>query len=150
MILDPDRLPTDLDLLTKTFHNWYDKWNPVIDRWLVIHRTEQEEFAKLLEATPELLRLIINLIKDPNLPDVIRLQFYKTANYVYDENDTLPETELGVVGLLDDCVAMAQALEQLVGKYTILLKNNWSGKGDIFELIEYILAHGSPYLKKPE
>lgn len=140
-------LPTDLDMVTKELRAWMAEWKPAIERWATVNRPENEGFVKIIEPVPELLRLCSNLIKDPSVQFDLKKHLYTTMSYVFDVNDRISEAELGVPGLVDDSLKMVALLQQLVGRYTHLLHNNWSGAGDVLEVIEYIAEHGQRYDK---
>jgi hypothetical protein len=138
---NPNPLP-DPEQLTADLHAWMAHWEGPLAKWLSIYQAEDPASAKLLEPVLELLRLLVNLLKDPALPDGQKETLVETALYVLNGRDLLPEDEMGATGLMDDAVRMAQYLEPLIGRYTHLLKNNWSGGGDILEVIDYLVEHG--------
>jgi hypothetical protein len=141
-------LPTDLDMVTKELRAWLAQWKPAIERWASINRPENEAFVKLIEPVPELLRLCSNLIKDPSVPFDQKKHLYTTMSYVFDADDRLSEGELGVPGLVDDSLKMTNLLQQLVGRYTHLLTNNWSGEGNVIEVLDYVQEHAKQYDSK--
>jgi len=143
MSVDPEKLTNDL-------HAWDDEWRARIERWVSINREEDPKFAAMIEPVPDLLRLMINLVKDPHIPDNEKERLARTAYYVFDPGDRVPESELGVVGLVDDSVEMAVRLEEMILHHSPQITNNWAGKGDVLEIIDHICQHRSLYLEDDE
>jgi hypothetical protein len=139
MSVDPEKLTNDL-------HAWDQVWRARVERWVAIHREEDTAYAAMLEPVPDLLRLMINLVKDPHIPDDEMERLVDTAYYVFDPRDKIPEPEFGVVGLVDDAVQMALRLDEMILHYSPALVNNWAGKGDVIEIINHICQHRDLYL----
>ena len=139
MTLDPEKL-------TNQLHAWEGIWKSRVERWLAINRDEDPAFAAMLEPVPDLLRLMVNLIKDPHIPDEEKELLAQTAFYVFDPGDDMPEGEMGVVGLVDDAVYMAVRLEEMILHYGPALVNNWAGKGDVMDIINHICNNRNLYL----
>lgn len=142
MTLDPQTL----EQLTEQLHTWQHAWKPRLERWLVINQEEQPDYARLFTPFSDLLLLVMNLIKDPHLPDSLSEQLLEVMEYVFDSYDRLPEAELGVVGLVDDAIQVVDVLQGMIARYTPLLRTNWPGKGDVIELIESIYENRDKYL----
>jgi uncharacterized membrane protein YkvA (DUF1232 family) len=143
MSLDPEKL-------TDQLHAWEGMWKGRVERWLAINRQEDPDFAAMLEHVPDLLRLMVNLIKDPHIPDDEKERLAITVAYVFDPGDAVPEGELGVVGLVDDSVHMAVRLEEMLLHYGPAIVNNWAGKGDVMDIINHICNQRSIYLDDDE
>jgi hypothetical protein len=136
-----------IEVLTQRLHEWQAYWKPAIERWVTINRDQHGDFAQMVEHLPDLILLTINLIKDPNIPDGVKDALVEAAEYVFDAGDALPEAELGVVGLVDDAIRLGDLLNEMIGHYTPSLNVNWSGKGDVLEIIEYIVANRDRYIR---
>jgi len=139
--------PEELDRLTAQVRDWQTRWKAPLDKWLAVNSERQPEFARMIEQTPELLRLVVNLLKDQRTPDEEKQLLSTVAQSVFNQHDDLPEDEMGVVGLVDDVLRMAGALNLMIGRYSPLLVNNWMGKGNVLDLIEYIDNQRDNYLK---
>ena len=141
MPIDPEKLTTDL-------HRWEATWASRLERWVSVNRDEHADFAHMIEHTTDLLRLVVNLIKDQHLAEAARENLYDVVQYVLDADDAIPESELGVVGLVDDAILMARTLNEMVGLYSPQIRVNWSGDGEILDIIEYIYDHRESYPDK--
>ena len=136
----------DPEKLTDQLHAWESIWTDRVERWTAINREEDPAFAAMLEPVPDLLRLLINLVKDPHIPDDERELLAQTVFYVFDPGDKVPEGELGVVGLIDDAVRMADLLDEMILHHSPAIINNWTGKGDVIEIIDHITRHRGSYV----
>ena len=132
--------------LTESLHRWESIWESRLQRWVSVNRDEQPDFTRIVEHTTDLLRLVVNLIKDQHVAEPDRKKLYAVAGYVMDADDRIPESELGVAGLVDDAIMMALTLNEMVGLYAPQIRVNWIGNGDILDIIEYIYDHRKPYL----
>jgi uncharacterized membrane protein YkvA (DUF1232 family) len=139
--------PYYTEALTQQLHEWQARWKPAIERWVAVNRDQHGDFARMVEHLPDLVLLAINLIKDPSLPDRVKDVLVEAAEYVFNGGDILPEEELGVVGLVDDAIRLGDLLNEMIGHYTPALNVNWSGKGDVLEIIEYIVSNRDRYIR---
>ena len=147
MSIDPIQLTEDL-------HRWEAAWDSRLVRWVSVNRDEQPDFTRMIEHTTSLLRLVVNLIKDPHLVETDRQKLFEVALYVLNADDRIPESQLGVVGLVDDAIFMAGTLNDMVGLYSPQIRINWIGEGEILDIIEHIYENRDSYLaympSKPE
>jgi hypothetical protein len=49
--------------------------------------------------------------------------------------------------LVDDAIRLGDLLNEMIGHYTPALNVNWSGKGDVLEIIEYIVSNRDRYIR---
>jgi hypothetical protein len=124
--------------LTEELRQWQQHWRPLIERWVAINDDVHPEFARVIHYVPDLLVLVVNLIKDPRIDDPTRQSLYATSQYVMEAQDDLPEAELGAPGLVDDALQMVDQLMAMVGRYAPYIQNNWSASGDVLEIIEFV------------
>ena len=101
----------------------------------------------MVEPVLLLIQLVMNMVKDPNVSKEFKDKLYDVAIYVLEDHDIMPESELGVVGLVDDVIKITDVLDEMVLRHSPILRNNWSGKGDVLKLIEHIQQHKTLYLK---
>lgn len=126
--------------LTNDIRAWIKIWRPRIDQWAALHQSEQSDTVRMVNYVPDLLVLTANLAKDPRLENDLRLTLLAAARYVLDGDDSLPESELGPAGLVDDALKMAEHLTAMIGHYTPHLRNNWSASGDVLDILEFVAA----------
>lgn len=124
---------------------WRAEWLEQIQRWANINREEDPSFTAAIESVPDLLSLCVNLIKDPHLDAASRQALIKVVDYVFDPNDALPQSELGPPGLIDDALHMVDWLDSQLAYYGPQIHNNWTGKGEVLSIIEFILSFKKTY-----
>lgn len=102
----------------------------------------QGEQAELIEQAPRFLRLLANMLGDPNLPGRLRPLLLVAIGYFALPDDIMPEDLQGPFGYLDDlflCALVADRVRQELGSDSIL-NDNWEGERPVVEWIDRILA----------
>lgn len=95
-----------------------------------------KEITDLILALPELMLLLIKLIKDPRVSAEIKLKITLAVAYVVSPVDLIPEALGSTLGFVDDTLAMAVLIAGLVEEIpNEVISDNWTGRPDILELI---------------
>lgn len=95
-----------------------------------------EEIADLIMVLPDLLLLLIKLMKDERVPAELKLKIALAVAYVLSPVDLIPEALGSILGFVDDTLAMAVLIAGLVEEIpNEVIRDNWAGRSDILELI---------------
>jgi len=117
--------------------DWYETWRARIQSWISTHA--DDEFAQIVLLVPDLLALVVRLARDKRVPFMLKGQLLLAAAYVLSPFDLVPEAMLGVIGLADDAGVLVLVLIWIKGLASVdaqVLRDNWSGSGDVIEVIE--------------
>ena len=121
--------------------DWYETWRGRIQSWISTHA--DDEFAQIVLLVPDLLALVVRLARDKRVPFRLKGQLLLAAAYVLSPFDLVPEAMLGVLGLADDAGVLVLVLMWIRGLASVdveVLRDNWSGAGDVIDVIESL--HG--------
>ena len=120
---------------------FYEGWRRRVHGW--VSRRAPGELADAILLAPDLLALVIRLLRDKRTPLPLKSQLLVVMIYVLSPVDILPEAVLGAMGLADDVVIMAGVLLGLMESASALdpavLREHWSGQGDIAETIQEVV-----------
>lgn len=95
-----------------------------------------EEITDLIMVLPDLVLLLIKLMKDQRVPAEIKLKITLAVAYVVSPVDLIPEALGSILGFVDDTLAMTVLLAGLVDEIpNEVIRDNWGGRPDILELI---------------
>ena len=99
-----------------------------------------------LRVVPEALAFVIRAGKDPRVGRAIELASGQVVLYLLDEEDALPEAELGLLGMLDDALLVHSYAAQLLTFYPWL--SEVAGGYELpppatFELVRCLLPAGA-------
>src|SRR5215813_2460150 len=117
--------------------DWYENWRGRIHDWISAHA--DDEFAQIVLLVPDLLALVVRLARDKRVPFMLKGQLLLAAAYVLSPFDLVPEAMLGVIGLSDDAGVLVLVLVWIKGLASVdpqALRDNWSGSGDVIDVIE--------------
>lgn len=129
--------PLDQNQIEQHSPDWYATWRPRIQTWISKHA--DDEIAGIVLFVPDLLALVVRLARDKRVPFRLKGQLLLAAAYVLTPFDFVPEALLGVIGLSDDAGVLVLVLMWIQGITSIdpqVLRDNWSGTGDVIEVIE--------------
>ena len=88
----------------------------------------------LILVLPDLLVLAFRLMRDARVPIGTKVLAGMGLGYALLPIDLLPELLLGPIGLVDDALAVAWALSQLLNHvHPDLVRAHWSGRGDALD-----------------
>lgn len=99
-------------------------------------KTELKEYALLL---PRLIKLILNLARDPRVPARSKALLFMVAGYVASPVDVLPDMIPGI-GQLDDVVLIAFVLDRIINRVPPeVVAEHWTGDRDVLDIVRQIL-----------
>ena len=129
--------PLDQQAIEQRAPDWYETWRGRIHEWISTHA--DHEFAGILLFVPDLLALVVRLARDKRVPFRLKGQLILAAAYVLSPFDLVPEALLGVIGLADDAGVLVLVLIWIKGLASVdpqVLRDNWSGAGDVLDVID--------------
>lgn len=95
-----------------------------------------KEITDLILVLPDLVLLLIKLMKDQRVPAELKLKITLAVAYVISPVDLIPEALGSILGFVDDTLAMAVLITGLVEEIpNEVIRDNWVGRSDILELI---------------
>lgn len=121
--------------------DWYETWRWRIQQW--IGTRADDHTAQIILFVPDLLALVVRLARDKRVPFMLKGQLLLAAAYVISPFDLVPEAMLGVLGLGDDAGVLVLVLMWIRGIASVdhqVLRENWSGQGDVLDVIEGLHA----------
>lgn len=95
---------------------------------------------------PNLVKLLVRLVRDPRVPRKSKLLVGGLVAYVASPIDLIPDA-IPVIGLADDVLLAVYAVNHLIeaaGEEIVV--EHWDGPRDILELVESILGSTSQLL----
>ncbi len=112
----------------------YDRLRALVRR---VEPGARADFRDLLLLFPDLLMLLLRLLRDPRVARGDRLLALLVVGYVLSPIDLLPTFIFGPFGLLDDLLLVAAALSRLVNRvHPDVVRSHWSGQGDVLRIIQ--------------
>lgn len=117
--------------------DWYETWRESVRAWVSAHA--DNETAAIVLFVPDLLALVVRLARDQRVPFLLKGQLVLAAAYVLSPVDLIPELLVGVIGLGDDAgvlVLVLMWIKSIASLDRQVLRENWSGQGDVFEVID--------------
>jgi uncharacterized membrane protein YkvA (DUF1232 family) len=105
--------------------------------WVKEHGGELAgDITEMVLVVPDLVVLLIKLMKDDRIPVDLKLKITLAVAYVVSPLDLIPEALGNVLGFVDDTLAMAILITGLVEEIPDeIIYDNWNGRPDILELV---------------
>jgi uncharacterized membrane protein YkvA (DUF1232 family) len=120
--------------------DFYQTLRGRIASWLAKHG-EGYRHAELLLVAPDLFHLLCRLALDKRVPAAQKAKLAAAIAYFVSPLDVVPELILGPIGFLDDLAVAAYALNSVISAgQGEIAKELWAGDGDVFALIQRIVA----------
>ncbi len=86
---------------------------------------------------PDLVVLLLRLLRDPRVPVGAKAIALLGIGYVLSPIDLMPELLLGPIGLADDLFVVAATLSRLLNYvHPDVVRSHWSGQGDALDSIQ--------------
>lgn len=99
--------------------------------------------GELVLLAPELFKLLCTLLLDNRVPGVCKAKLGIAVAYFVSPVDLIPEAVVGPIGYLDDVAVAAYALNSILDETSPeVLRELWSGKGDVIAAINRVLDVG--------
>jgi len=111
--------------------------------------SENKSLPEVLLFAPDIFYLLINLMKDPEIPKSKKIKLGAVVAYFITPFDMLPEALIGLFGYIDDIALSAFILNDLVnGVNPDLIKKHWPGEDNILDVIQKILSDSDKFINK--
>ena len=111
--------------------------------------SENKSLPEVLLFAPDIFYLLINLMKDPEIPKSKKIKLGAVVAYFVTPFDMLPEALIGLFGYIDDIALSAFILNDLVnGVNPDLIKKHWPGEDNILDVIQKILSDSDKFINK--
>src|SRR5262249_16501367 len=95
------------------------------------------DLRDVLLAFPDLVMLLLRLLRDPRVGLGDKAAALFGAAYVRSPIDLMPVWVFGPLGLLDDVLVVAATLSRVVNHvHPDVVRSHWSGQGDALRLIQ--------------
>ena len=140
---NPDLIfPDQKDILPAENKRFYDKLRQSILDWANTQGAGGKYLEYILFA-PDLFLLLVRLATDNRVEPKLKATLMFVAAYFVSPIDPMPEAILGPVGYLDDVVITSLAVLKLIrGADETIVREHWSGKGDIIAMINKVVNFG--------
>ncbi len=97
----------------------------------------------LLLLLPDVMVLLLRLLRDPRVPLGAKAMALIGVGYVASPIDLVPEIIFGPIGLVDDLLVVAAALSGILNRvHPDVVRSHWPGRGDALEALQR-LTHWS-------
>lgn len=105
-------------------------------------------FKEILLQFPALVKLLYRLLKDARVSKVDKAILGGIIVYVLNPMDLMPDA-LPVIGQIDDAYLIALGLLRLLGRTDpSVLREHWSGEGDVVSLVNEISLRAVRFLPR--
>jgi uncharacterized membrane protein YkvA (DUF1232 family) len=129
--------PIEIELNPRE-RRFYDR---IRSRVVAPHPGEASGFRDMLLLLPDLVILLLRLLRDDRVSVVDKGIALAGLAYVLSPIDLMPEFIFGPLGLLDDLVVISATLFRLVNHvHPDVVRSQWSGQGDALEVIQRVTA----------
>jgi len=122
--------------------DFYKKIRTEISDWIAANISEKKYWSDFLLLVLDVFYLLMKLSLDKEFPVNKKLKLAALIAYFISPIDLMPELILGPIGFLDDLVASAYVLNEIINdENTQLVKKHWAGDKDILYVIKNIIAN---------
>ncbi len=108
------------------------------------------KYLEYVLLAPDLFLLLVRLMMDPRVETTLRNRLLAIAAYFISPLDLMPEALLGPIGYTDDIVITAIGILSMIKDVDEeVIREHWSGKGDILVVLRKVSAAGEFMLGIP-
>ena len=105
-------------------------------------------FRDLLLLLPDLVVLLLRLLRDPEVPRPRKWVAALGLGYVLSPVDLLPGLLFGPLGLLDDLLMVSATLSHLVNHvHPDRVRAHWPGQGDVLSVLQRVSAWSESFFR---
>ena len=123
---------------------------PLDDATPTPRRSRSEILTEVALATPNLVKLLFRLLRDPRVPRRRKILVGGAGLYLVSPLDLIPEMLLPVIGQLDDLLLVVFSVHYLLrGADEATIAEYWDGSQDALELVTALLEWGSELVPAP-
>ena len=102
----------------------------------------------LLLFLPDLVVLLVRLLRDPEVPRPRKWVAALGLGYVLSPVDLMPGLLFGPLGLLDDLLVVSATLSHLVNHvHPDRVRAHWSGQGDVLRVLQRVSAWSESFFR---
>lgn len=145
----PTQVPSEKEL--KRAERFYTRLRARVNGWLEHNTNADKRVRSYLLLLPDLLALLIRLLRDNEVDLTPKLQMAAALAYVISPIDLIPDF-LAPLGLLDDTVVIAFILNRVVKMMgeagEAILWKHWEGEGDVLEQIQRVIQTADEVLNR--
>jgi uncharacterized membrane protein YkvA (DUF1232 family) len=121
-------------------NRFYDRLRTKITSYLERGKAPSAARDALLFA-PDTFILLTRLARDPRVTGKNKVLLGSAIAYFIFPLDLMPEAIFGPIGYLDDLIFAVYVLNRMLGDTDEeILREHWSGRGDVLQMIRQILA----------
>jgi uncharacterized membrane protein YkvA (DUF1232 family) len=138
--------PNALDLSPSKKQRFYEKIRRDILAWAK-GKGINSKYLEYILLAPDLFILLVRLVADGRVPTKLRTILVAAIAYFIVPVDAMPEALLGPAGFIDDVVFAALGILTVL-KLTdeAIVRQHWSGEGDVVELVSKVADAGEVLL----
>ena len=130
-------------------NRFYDKLRRTIESSLRRGDSKPRKWAEYLLIVPDIFMLLVRLVNDARVSGKNKILLGTGIAYFILPIDLMPELILGPIGYLDDLVLAVYILNRiLTDTDEELLREHWSGSGDVLETIQRVLRSADGLVTK--
>ena len=96
--------------------------------------------AEFLLLVPDVFILLFRLTTDPRVSGKDKILVGSALAYFILPLDFMPEALLGPIGYMDDLIFGVYVLNKMLTTDPAVLREHWSGRDDVLEMIQKVLA----------
>lgn len=120
---------------------FYDRIRSSIHKYLEKKGTVAEKTGQFLLLVPDTFILLWRLVQDPRVSGKNKVLLGSGIAYYLFPFDFMPEALVGPIGYLDDLVFAVYMLNKMLSDTDPqVIRDHWSGSGDVLESIQRVLA----------
>ena len=128
---------------------FYDRLRHNIIKWAE-GKGNGSKYIEIILLAPDFFLLLVRLMMDNRVQPQLRLILAGLAAYFISPIDPMPEAFLGPVGYLDDIVFTTLGILNLLKNTDeSIIREHWSGKGDIVALVKKVSNIGETLVGTP-
>jgi uncharacterized membrane protein YkvA (DUF1232 family) len=127
--------------LEKEHERFYDKLRLKVESFMLKRATKHPQAIKYILLAPDLFVLLARLVQDARVPFKSKAIAGVAIAYFISPIDLIPEVLTGPIGLLDDIVLAAYALNRILADTDKeILIEHWNGEADLLNTIQEVLS----------
>lgn len=123
--------------------DFYQKLRKKVPKWTQSNEGKRSKISEYILAAPDIFHLLCKLSIDPAVPGKEKAKIIGAVAYFVSPVDLIPELIVGPIGLSDDIVVAAYALNSVIQNVDeAIINKHWVGDQDVKVLVKSILNIG--------
>ena len=124
--------------MSDKYEDFYQKFRNRIKNKSLEH-SSFDTIREYLLIAPDLLHLLIKLIKAPEISVVDKAKLIGGIVYFISPVDLIPEIIFGLAGYIDDIIVAAIILNPIIERYPDVVNREWAGEEDVLSVVRDII-----------